>query len=85
MSFNHNWDSTFIFAATDTTTSALSRIFHLLSEHQDVQSRLREEVTTARQAYGDLDYDTLQALPFLDAVCRETLRLFSPVSYLSRV
>ena len=76
--------STFIVAATDTTTSAISRILGLLVEHPEVQSRLREEVTTARKQHGDLDYDTLQALPFLDAVCRETLRVYCPVPSILR-
>ena len=51
---------------------------------QDIQTKVREEVTAARREYGDLDYDTLMNLPLLDAVCRETLRLYSPVAYLSR-
>lgn len=61
----------------DTTSSALARTLHLLSEHQDVQDRLREEVLNAYKssASGDLDYDTLHELPYLEAVCRETLRL----------
>ena len=77
--------STFIFAATDTTTSAISKVLSILAEHQDIQSQVREEVTTARHTYGDLDYDTLQSLPLLDAVCRETLRLYAPVPNTMRV
>lgn len=52
-----------IFAAMDTTSSSLARILHLLSEHQDVQDRLREEVLYAYKSFGtgDLDYDTLQS------------------------
>lgn len=60
----------------DTTASALSRILNLLSQNQAVQSRLRDELTSAyKEASGDLDYDTLMALPYLEAVCRETLRV----------
>lgn len=76
--------STFIFAGHDTTTSALSRILHQLSINPDMQKRVREEVTAARKENGDLDYDTLMNLPCLDAVCRETLRLFPPISQLLR-
>lgn len=76
--------STFIFAGHDTTTSALSRILHQLSLDPDMQKRVRDEVTAARKENGDLDYDTLMNLPWLDAVCRETLRLFPPVSQLLR-
>lgn len=63
------------FAATDTTSSALSRILWLLSTHLEVQEKLRREIANARTAYGDMSYDTLVQLPYLDAVCRETLRL----------
>lgn len=62
------------FAAHDTTSSAMARIFHLLCLHSDVQDRLRKEVTDAHIS-GNISYDKLVALPYLDAVCRETLRL----------
>lgn len=67
---------TLIFAAMDTTSGALSRILHLLAMHQDVQNKLRQEIAEARkQKGGDLAYDELVSLPYLDAICRETLRL----------
>ncbi|EIM80363.1 cytochrome P450 [Stereum hirsutum FP-91666 SS1] len=78
--------SLLIFAGMDTTSSALARLLHLLSEHQNVQDRLREEVMNAYKSSesGDLDYDTLHELPYLEAVCRETLRLHSPVATMTR-
>ena len=33
----------------------------------------------------ELDYDSLMGLPYLDAVCRETLRLHPPAPQLDRV
>jgi cytochrome P450 len=68
-------NSTLTFAAMDTTSNALARVIHLLSTHQDVQSKLRQEIVDAKSRYGNLGYDELVALPYLDAVCRETLRL----------
>jgi cytochrome P450 len=62
----------------DTTSSATSRLLWLLSEqgeHQDVQDRLRAEIREAKNMYGRLTYDELVGLPYMDAVCRETLRL----------
>ncbi|KAJ3767361.1 cytochrome P450 [Lentinula raphanica] len=69
--------STFIFAAMDTTSSGMSRILHLLSLHSEVQDKLRQEIIAARRERrdGQLTYDELVELPYLDAVCRETLRL----------
>ena len=70
------WYRTLVSAATDTTSSALSQILYLLSSNTDSQERLRAEILEAQERFGeDLDYDTLSALPYLDAVCRETLRL----------
>ncbi|KAF6756784.1 cytochrome P450 [Ephemerocybe angulata] len=73
------------FAATDTTSNALSRIFHLLSENLEVQEKVRDEIAAAFvQNGGDLDYDALMGLPFLDAVCKETLRLHAPIPFVMR-
>ncbi|EIM86870.1 cytochrome P450 [Stereum hirsutum FP-91666 SS1] len=77
--------STLTFAAMDTTSSALSRILHLLSMNPEVQDRLREELINARKEIeGDFDYDTLMGLPYLEAVCRETLRMYPPVTQILR-
>ncbi|KAG2007200.1 cytochrome p450 [Coprinopsis cinerea AmutBmut pab1-1] len=77
--------STLTFAAMDTTSNALSRIFHLLSENPEVQERLRAEILEAKaQNGGELMHDELVNLPFLDAICRETMRLYPPVPMLLR-
>ncbi|KAK7038699.1 hypothetical protein VNI00_010583 [Paramarasmius palmivorus] len=78
--------STLIFAAMDTTSSALGRTLLLLAENPAVQSRLREEIIEARQENQgeDLGYDELVSLPYLDSICRETLRLYAPVPRLMR-
>ena len=65
------------FAAMDTTSNALSRILHLLAGRPDVQRRLRAELAEAQGGgRADIPYDGLVKLPYLDAVCRETLRLY---------
>jgi cytochrome P450 len=70
------YSRTFTFAAMDTTSAALARILFLLSIHQDVQNKLHQEIIEARKS-GDLSYDELVALPYFDAVCRETLRVYA--------
>ncbi len=62
-------------AGTDTTTNALSRTFQLLAERQDIQDKIRAELNEAGPDGADIPYDILVDLPWLDAVCRETLRL----------
>ncbi|KAF6751307.1 cytochrome P450 [Ephemerocybe angulata] len=77
--------STLTFAAMDTTSNALARILDLLSQHPDVQDKVREEVSNAFEEHGsELDFDTVMALPWLDSICRETLRLYPSVPTLSR-
>ncbi|KAF8910643.1 cytochrome P450 [Gymnopilus junonius] len=78
--------TTFTFAATDTTSTAITRTLHLLAQHKDAQVKLREELRKARTENNgqDIGYDTLVSLPYLDAICRETLRMYSPVSTLMR-
>jgi hypothetical protein len=72
--YAHTYSSTMMFAANDTTATALSRLFELLASHPDIQTELRDELNHAN-ADSDLGYDQLMALPLLDAVCKETLRL----------
>ncbi|KAJ6618197.1 cytochrome P450 [Mycena sp. CBHHK59/15] len=74
--------SAIIFAAMDTTSSALTRLVHLLAIHQDVQNKLRTEIlnATAGTEDGRLDHDAVVELPYLDAFIRETLRLYPPAS-----
>lgn len=71
---------TMLFAATDTTSSAMSRILHILSEKPDVQQKLREEIIATRAGRDQIPYDELTSMPFFDAVCRETLRLYVLIS-----
>ena len=61
----------------DTTSNALSRILFVLANNPKAQEKLRQEILDARERIGDRDftYEDLEALAFLDAVCRETLRL----------
>ncbi|KAG6865211.1 hypothetical protein C0991_004412 [Blastosporella zonata] len=80
-----------IFGAQDTTSSALSRILYLLSTHPDVQANVRDEVRarlSQQRAEGDvsgrLSYDEVMDLPLLDAVIKETLRLYPPVPFVRR-
>ena len=72
-----------------THDSAMPRalqVLELLAKHPEAQQKLRREILDAFAAKEgeDLDYDALTALPYLDAVCRETLRLYVHHSWLSR-
>ena len=76
---------TFILAGMDTTSNALSRILHILAQNPEAQDKLRAEVTEAMGGdTADIAYDDLVKLPYLDAICRETLRVFAPVTISGR-
>ncbi|OJT11705.1 Cytochrome P450 52A3-B [Trametes pubescens] len=72
--------SILMFAATDTTSNSLTLILDRLASNPQVQDRLREELVAAkgRLEGGDIPYDELMSLPYLDAVCAETLRVHVP-------
>ncbi|KAI0628906.1 cytochrome P450 [Trametes polyzona] len=73
--------ATFVAAAVDTTSNALAMTFSLLGQNPHVQQKLRQELLSASaNGRDDIDYDTLVSLPYLDAVCRETLRLHPPIT-----
>ncbi|GJE85445.1 cytochrome P450 [Phanerochaete sordida] len=90
--------STLLFAGFETTTYAVSRILCVLASHPEAQARIRTEVKAAKEKYlaegrssaatwqdVSLSYDDLMALPYLDAVIRETLRVYPPSSVHFRV
>ena len=52
----------------------MAQVLQLLAEHPDIQVKVRAEILASRGGQ-DISYDQLQALPYLDAVCKETLRL----------
>ncbi|KAH8991718.1 cytochrome P450 [Lactarius akahatsu] len=74
---HHRSFQAIVLAATDTTSSALSRILHLLALHPDIQDKLGKELKEACKdnGAGEIAHDQLVSLPFLEAVCRKTLRL----------
>ncbi|CAE6508193.1 unnamed protein product [Rhizoctonia solani] len=73
--------NTLIFAGHETTSGALTRVLQLLGSNPSIQAQLRAEL---QEAPEELSYDELNALPYLDALCRETLRLFPPAPVLER-
>ncbi len=71
-------------AGMDTTSNALSRTLQILASNPEAQAKLRAEILEARNGEPTIDYENIVKLPYLDAVCRETLRLHSPVHIVPR-
>lgn len=83
--------ATFLAAGHDTTSSLLSWALYALSSRSDLQTRLRAELQTvtlyspsSTDPVDQTTLNTLNALPLLDAVVRETLRIYSPVFGIGR-
>lgn len=74
---------TFLAAGHETTASSMTWAIYMLCRYPEVQRRLREEIRSKLPSIDDasatitsLDIDHM---PYLNAVCSEVLRYFSPV------
>ncbi|TGZ32237.1 Cytochrome P450 9e2 [Temnothorax longispinosus] len=75
----------FFLAGFDTTSTAMSFMTHVLAVNPDIQSKLREEIDDVlRQTNGKPTYEAINHMKYLDAVVNETLRLYTPASFLDR-
>ncbi|KAJ8091325.1 hypothetical protein PM082_015043 [Marasmius tenuissimus] len=77
----------FLFAGSDSTALSISWCLLYLAERPDIQSRLRDEIATATTEYkiSEGEYPPIDSYPFLNAVVRETLRLYPSVHATIRV
>lgn len=69
---------TFVFEGFDTTMTAITFILFMIANYSDVQQRLHEEIQSLN---GEHDYN----LNYLDAVIKESLRLYPPVPFIGRL
>ncbi|KAF7792239.1 hypothetical protein EIP86_003275 [Pleurotus ostreatoroseus] len=74
---------TFIVAGHETTSTATTWCLFALSKAPEAQRKLREELLSVPTDAPSMD--ELMALPYLDMVVKETLRVHSPVPATSRV
>ena len=74
----------FFIAGFETTATTLSYCTYELALHPEVQQKLYEETKAAFNEKGEIDYDLLSRLPYLDAVVSETLRNYPPLLRLER-
>ncbi|XP_054723292.1 uncharacterized protein LOC129233267 [Uloborus diversus] len=76
----------FFLAGYDTTASTLSFTSYMLALHEDIQKRLIDEIDEAvKAANGELTYEGVQNLKYLDNVISESMRLFPPAVRLERL
>jgi cytochrome P450 len=80
--------ATILAAGQDTTSVATTWALYLLAHHPQVQSILRSEIQNHLPSPDSqdetVDAPLIESLPYLAAVCNETLRLFPPAPILRR-
>lgn len=74
---------TFLLAGHETTANALTWIFHLVSRHPEVETRLIEEIDSVLGGRTPVLED-VPKLPYTGAVIRETMRLYPPIWIIER-
>lgn len=77
---------TFSIAGTETVSTAINWALHCLGNNLEIQDKLFEELEANLAPHNlELTVDDLDNLPFLDQVCKETLRLRPSVPWIPRV
>lgn len=74
---------TMVLAGHETTAVMLAWAFYLLHRHPPVLARLRAELLTLPDG-ARAEPEAVARLPFLEAVCNETLRLYPPAHVIHR-
>ncbi|KAF5290750.1 hypothetical protein FQR65_LT11531 [Abscondita terminalis] len=76
----------FIFfgAGYETTSSTIAFTLHELSVNINVQEKLRDEIFREIEKHGDLSYEAVQNMKYLDMIVSETLRKYSLTPLLHR-
>lgn len=73
----------FLIAGHETTASSLSFCLFELSQHPEILSKVRDEIQSVL-GEGEIHYDHLEKLVYLDRVISEVLRILPPVWSISR-
>ncbi|XP_039312296.1 cytochrome P450 9e2 [Solenopsis invicta] len=76
----------FFFAGFDTSSMLMCYVAHELAVNQDIQDRLREEIQQyLLEGNGEISYESLSKMPYMDMVISETLRKHPPAVISDRV
>jgi cytochrome P450 len=74
----------FFLAGHETTASALTWAFFIISQQPAVAARIRNEINTVCGADA-IEFEHIKRLTFTRNVFRETLRLYPPITFIPRV
>ncbi|XP_037045357.1 probable cytochrome P450 6a13 [Bradysia coprophila] len=69
----------FFFAGADTSSTAISYTMTELAYNPDIQERVRQEVSERTESSnGEITYENIHEMPYLNQVINESLRRFPP-------
>ncbi|XP_042340510.1 cytochrome P450 3A19-like [Plectropomus leopardus] len=75
----------FMFAGYETSSITLTFLAYNLARNPEVMKRLQEEIDATFPNKGDVQYEALMQMEYLDCVFNECLRLYPPAGRFERV
>lgn len=75
-----------IFQGHDTTTAGIIFSLYLISRHKSIQDKLFQEIVTTigTDKTATISYQQLSNLKYMEAVIKESFRLYPPVPFIGR-
>lgn len=74
----------FFFAGFETSSSTISNCLFELAMNHEIQDKLRAEIRKELGASGEITYEGIKRIKYLDMVVKETLRKYPPLTMLMR-
>ncbi|GJQ83309.1 Cyp6a9 [Trypoxylus dichotomus] len=76
----------FFIAGFETSSTTMTFCLHELAFNQEMQSKLRQEIKqVSNKNDGQITYDALMEMKYMDNVINETLRKYPPIAMLNRL
>ncbi|KYN29649.1 PREDICTED: cytochrome P450 9e2-like [Trachymyrmex cornetzi] len=76
----------FFLGGFETSSTAMCFAAHEIAANPEIQTKLQQEIDKAlEESNGEVSYETINRLEYLDAVVCEALRLYPPVAVLERI
>ena len=75
----------FFVAGFETSNATMTFALYELAKHQDIQDKLREEINSILAKHnGEITYEAIQDMKYMDQVINESLRKYPPVALITR-
>ncbi|EGI61799.1 Cytochrome P450 9e2, partial [Acromyrmex echinatior] len=76
----------FFLAGFETSSTAMCFAAHEIAANPEIQLKLQQEIDKVLdESNGEVSYETINRLEYLDAVISEALRLYPPITALERI